>query len=337
MRLWIPICILLLASPAWGDLLSEGLALFEAGEHAKAHEKLSAYLASHPDSPKALFYLGRTETDGAQAQDLFRMFMAKHPKHALADDALFQIAQYYYARGFYVTARQHLLRLLDTYPESNLGDRALYRMGLTLLATDEFEAARTRFARMVERHPESPWAPYAKTGMVDAYFGEKRYKEAIRVAESLLTEKKNDPVKSNVLYALAQCYDKLEKKEPAEAARRRIARECPKSYEATLNPLPPVKAEKASLDSQNTVCKMGPYTVQVGAFGNPDNATRLVHKLTTEGYEVRIHEKAAGETILHLVRVSAYPTRKAAKTAAADLHRATGLACRVVKTRQEDP
>jgi TolA-binding protein len=337
MRLWIPICILLLASPAWGDLLSEGLALFEAGEHAKAHKKLSAHLASHPDSPRALFYLGRTETDGAQAQELFRMLMAKHPKHELADDALFQIAQYYYARGFYVTARQHFLRLLDTYPQSNLADRALYRLGLTLLATDEFEAARTRFARMMERHPESPWAPYAKMGMVDAYFGEERYEGAIRAAESLLTEKKNDPVKSNVLYVLAQCYDKLGKKEPAEAARRRIARECPKSYEATLNPLPPVKTEKASSGSQHTVCQTGPYTVQVGAFGNPANATRLVRKLTTEGYEVRIHEKAVGETILHLVRVGGYPTRKAAKAAADDLHRATGLACRVVKTWRKDP
>ncbi len=332
MRLWIPICILLLASPARGDLLSEGLALFEAGEYTKAHEKLSAYLASHPDSPSALFCLGRTETDGAQAQELFRMFLAKHPKDALADDALFQIAQYYYARGFYVTARQHLLRLLDTYPQSNLVDRALYRLGLTFLATDEFEAARTRFARMMERHSESPWVPYAKTGMLDAYFGEKRYEEAIQVAESLLTEKKNDPVKNNVLYALAQCYDKLGKKEPAEAARRRIARECPKSYEATLIPLLPVKAKKDSLDSKPTACETGPYTVQVGAFGNAANATRLAHKLTAEGYEVRIQEKAAGETILHLVRVGAYPTRKAAKAAADDLHRTTGLACRVVKT-----
>ena len=332
MRLWIPICILLLVSPAWGDLLSEGLALFEAGEHAKAHEKLSAYLASHPDSPRALFYLGRTETDGAQAQELFRMFMAKHPKHELADDALFQIAQYYYARGFYVTARQHLLRLLDTYPKSNLGDRALYRLGLTFLATDEFEAARKRFARMMKRHPESPWTPYAKMGMVDAYFGEERYEKAIRVAEALLTEKKNDPVKSNVLYALAQCYDKLGKKVPAEAARSRIARECPKSYEATLIPLLPVKTEEDSSDSRNAPCESEPYTVQVGAFGNPANATRLAHKLTEEGYEVRIHEKAAGETILHLVRVGVYPTRKAAEAAAGDLHRTTGLACRVVKT-----
>ena len=81
MNLWITTCMLLLAPMAWGDLLSEGLALFEAGEVAKAHEKLSAHLASHPDDPEALFYLGRTEPDGARAQEIFRMFLAKHPRH----------------------------------------------------------------------------------------------------------------------------------------------------------------------------------------------------------------------------------------------------------------
>jgi len=325
MTLQIIIYVLWIVSVAWGDLLSEGLTLFEAGEYAKAHEKLSAYLASHPDSPEALFYLGRTERDGARAQELFRMFSAKYPKHELADDALFQIAQYYYARGFYVTARQHLLRLLETYPESNLGDRALYRLGLTFLATDEFEAARARFIEMTERHPESSWEPYAKMGAVDAYFGEERYEEAARIAERLLTEKEAGAIKSNVLYVLSQCYEELGKKEKAEAARRRIAEECPKSYEATLVGSPPQKTKKASMDSTAL------YTVQVGAFGNAANATRLVHKLTTDGYEVRIHEKTVEENVLHLVWVGAYRTRKEADAAADDMHRATELECRVVK------
>ncbi|MCK5525988.1 MAG: SPOR domain-containing protein, partial [Candidatus Latescibacteria bacterium] len=40
-----------------------------------------------------------------------------------------------------------------------------------------------------------------------------------------------------------------------------------------------------------------------------------------------------GETILHLVRVGAYPTREEAAAAADSLRRSTGLACRVVKTQ----
>ena len=323
--------MLWVASVAWGDLLSEGLALYEAGEAAKAHEKLTAHLSSHPDSPEALFYLGRTETDGARAQEVFRMFLAKHPRHELADDALFQIAQYYYARGFYVTARQHLARLSETYPESDLGDGVLYRLGLTFLATDEFEAARARFTKVMERHPKSSWVPHAKMGMVDAYFGEEQYEKAMRVAVRLLTEEDVDAIKSNVLYVLSQCYGKLGKKKKAEAARRRIAEECPGSYEATLVALPRPKGRGASVDSANGVRDTKPYTVQVGAFGNAANATRLAHKLTTDGYEVRLSTKTVERSVLHLVWVGAHRTRKEAKAAADDLRRATGLECRVVK------
>ena len=332
MILWTPIWLLFLVSAAWGDLLSEGMAFFEAGEVAKAREKLSAYLSSHPDSPKALFYLGRTETDGARAQEVFRMFLAKYPKNELADDALFQIAQYYYARGFYVTARQHLLRLLETYPKSDLGDRALYRLGLTFLATDEFEAARARFMEVMAQHPKSSRIPYAKMGIVDAYFGEARYEEAVRVAERLLTEEKADTIKSNVLYVLSQCYEKLGNKEKAEASRRRIAEECPESYEATLVGLPPQRVKRVSVDSAQGIRETKPYTVQVGAFGNAANATRLAHKLTADGYEARISTKTVEESVLHLVWVGAYQTRKEAETAAEGLHRTEGLECRVVKT-----
>ncbi|MFH1008305.1 MAG: tetratricopeptide repeat protein [Candidatus Latescibacterota bacterium] len=331
MRPWIPICLLLLASPARCDLLSEGLALFEAGEYAKAHEKLSAHLAAEPESPEALFYLGKTETDGAQAQESFRMFLAKYPQHALADEALFGIAQYYYARGFYVTARQHLLRLLETYPDGDLSDRALYTLGLTFLATDEFEAARTRFEQMLADYPESGWASYARGGMVDAYFGEGQYVEAIRTADGVLMEKGNDPIKSSVLFRVSECYDKLGKKEQAAATRRRIAAECPGSYEATLTPSVPAETEKDALDPKNTVLETGSYSVQVGAFGNAANATKLARVLSEAGYDVRIDERTGEQNMLHLVRVGAYPTREEAAAASEKLCQATGLACRVVK------
>jgi len=71
------------------------------------------------------------------------------------------------------------------------------------------------------------------------------------------------------------------------------------------------------------------YSLQVGAFGNEENALRVQRRLREAGYEVVIRRTAS----LHRVWVGNYPTSDAARAALPAVKQASGLQPAIVKNR----
>lgn len=179
------ICVLaccLMVGTGWAE---DGTALFEAGRFDDARRAFLEVLENRPDDPEALYYLGRLTSEGALARRFFERLLEKHPHHALADDALFELAEAEYAdpAGRYVSARRRYKELLDRYPESPHGAAARYRIGLTYLVVQAPDSALVMF-ELVD--PLSDWAPLARLGALEAQVMLGRQNEVLRTAESWL-------------------------------------------------------------------------------------------------------------------------------------------------------
>jgi len=311
--------------------LAQAISLYEGGEYALAREKIAEYLSSNADDPRALFYMGKLEADGIKSQEYFRLLLNRYPESELADDALFEIARFWYAKGYYITTQQHLLRLLRDYPNSDLADRIHYQLGLTFLATDKPEQAREEFQKLVEQYPESPLKLYGEVGIFDSFYAGKEYEKAIVFGEGLVD--RAGPLKSHLLYALSDCYRKLGRKEETDRVLARLSRECPGSYETTLVPdTTAVGADSLVSAPEAALADSTPhYYLQAGAFENIANATALHNRLTSEGYEVRLKTKIVDGTLLYLVWVGPYEERETAEDFARKIRAREGIKCYILK------
>lgn len=123
----------------------------------------------------------------------------------------------------------------------------------------------------------------------------------------------------------------LEPEAPAEAVESEsppaAAEEQAESGEAPE----PVTTEEQAAPTEAPPPPTGDWFVQVGSFGNPDNARGLRERLEDHGYQALISEYEAGETPLHRVRVGGFADREAAEAVLDELQQRMGLNGRVLE------
>ena len=286
-------------SSLWAE---DPVALFEAGRFDEARTAFFKRLAAQPGDAEALYYLGRLTAEGGKSRGYFARLLAAHPAHALADDALFELAEADYAdpAGLYMTARRRYRQLLASYPDSPLAPRALYRIGMTYLVMRQPDSASVALQEALSRFPDSETTPYVRLGIVEAKAQQGDASEALRVAEALL-EGDAGPVKAAMLERVA-------------ALRKQVGR-------------------TSDEDRREETQKGGRFWVQVGAFGNRDNLGRLSARLVEAGLQVR--EEAVGESALRLLLTGPFADREAAEAARKRIETAEKLTCQVKKRAEE--
>jgi len=99
----------------------------------------------------------------------------------------------------------------------------------------------------------------------------------------------------------------------------------------------PARASAASTSSTSASARApanesGDWAVQVGSFGEEENARRLADRVSTFGYSPKISTFRAGGRVMYRVRVGPHETRAAAEAAASALA-AHGFVAQVVTTQ----
>jgi len=79
-----------------------------------------------------------------------------------ADDALFGLAECFFAMNSPDSAASYYQILLERFPKSSLVPTTLYKMGISLEKLDRLQDARRVFSTLVERYPSAPETPLAK-------------------------------------------------------------------------------------------------------------------------------------------------------------------------------
>ena len=109
----------------------EGLAFYRNGNHSRAIEKLSQFVAHHPQDARA-----------AEAQVL--------------------VGESYYASANFAQAVVEYRKLVDKYPRSDKLPNALYGLGVSYYELDYRSNALSYLDRLVAEYPRSPQAEQAK-------------------------------------------------------------------------------------------------------------------------------------------------------------------------------
>jgi cell division septation protein DedD len=94
------------------------IARLDSGETEAVRQQLPDLVARFQNHPGMLFLQARLATDGIESAKLYQSVLDNYPASEWADDALFNLYQYYYAMGLYKTAELKMQQLRKEYPAS---------------------------------------------------------------------------------------------------------------------------------------------------------------------------------------------------------------------------
>lgn len=270
-------------------------ALFMAGKYEAAREECRQRLTADPDSPDALYYLGRLSPDGASARSLFERLLAVHPSHHLADDTQLELAELAFGGpyGLYRQARARYMDLLRAHTGSPHTAQALCRIGQTYLIEGATDSARAFFTRCLGREPGPGVAGLAQLGLAQT---------DLQAGDSSAAAARMEAPGSGVPGILLKDFSK------------RLALAGPR---------------KGSPGAQLVAARQ--TWIQVGAFRVAEYAASLVHRLKDAGLEAE--DVFASGRGLHLVFAGPFADKAQARQALGRIQERTGIRGHIL-TRQ---
>jgi len=157
------IFILLFSNNVFAQDLDKSLVKWlEKYSKEELDSRLTSIKLKYPNSAVPLFLEAYIEQDGERAVKLYNQIIQNYPNSTFADDALLKIAQYYYALGSYVSARQYLDNLIDQYSDSPLIPEAKYISARCLIATGYYYTAEEELKEITKKYSSSPFKSQAR-------------------------------------------------------------------------------------------------------------------------------------------------------------------------------
>jgi tol-pal system protein YbgF len=97
-----------------------------------------------------------------EARNAFQQVFDSEPNGELADNALYWIAETYYAAGDYTNAMKLYIRVTRDYSNENKAPDAMFKLGLAYAKTGDLGMARQTFEETMKRYPYASAAASAK-------------------------------------------------------------------------------------------------------------------------------------------------------------------------------
>ena len=203
-----------------------------------------------------------------------------------------------------IEAAQSLWHTLSLEYGDEHSQMAQYYMGLLQMKKGDYGSAYSCFLKTGAVSPEKPWSVASLAGKLECAerLGmsdkAKDYKEQLKPYRQNLLEKDLLQLSSNAVSLKTE--NDSAKKEPA------------------------------AQDSTVRSSREG-FTLQVGAFGSPENAENLQKRLSKRYTDVTVLPVSLGEQVFYRVRIGTFPTKEAAEKFASDSLAKTELNYRVVE------
>ena len=297
---------------------------------------LIALLTMPVAAPTLEDLLARLPADSLPAP--LRNFEAAHHGEPAAE-AAFTLGQLHYARGEYRQAAEAFTRAAARFG-SEQKDEARYWAGLSWLGAGGPGQARSLLEEVARG--SSSRAAEAKLGIALCWQASRRNDRALDVLQGLVA---GDPGEAGpaALEEVAALATWAGRPDVARRAQQKLVRQYPHSMEAMRAGLVPAAAPAprvpkparigaaVSRPAPPPAAVQGPFSVQIGAFREPDRANALAASARRAGFgpvHVTAIEDAVGR--LFAVRVGVYATAEDARSACARIGPALGVACRIV-------
>ncbi len=337
-------CAVLVASVVTAGTIEDAARLAASGRVDEARTLLRTHLLSNPEDHRAILAAAELEFDGTRSQDRYRaaLRLARDVgDEGAAAASLIATAYFYYASGFYNNAQRIGRQVRDRYPGTPEAKRAILLIGRSLLAAGEAGPAVDELEPFLTEPDESlripityVWAEAALASGQPAQVAEALSPPAWRSrrqAMNLLTrayqsvgtdrQVRNSRWRARLALRAWEAESLAAISRPAPPGRAIV-----RAPEPTSEPAPaaseasPTTAPPVATPTPAAVSTGHAFSLQVGAFGNRDNASRLQKTIEAGGYVVSIRRTGS----LHRVLVGAFGTRDEARAAIPAVKRLAG-------------
>ena len=220
--------------------------------------------------------------------------------------------------------KENLPELISKYPK-NPG--VLY---LKALLTQDGKSAIKQYKKLLKQYPNSKYAPDAAMKIGEYLYARGLYTQAATLL-------KNIPIKYSRFIGIQRATNLMINSFNAigEADSARYYALIIKSM------FPKVDTDISSLKKQNKPLAqvfdfnkkkldLGPYVIQIGAFGSRENARRLKLQVTQLGHDVSINNVESNGKILYAVRVNRFKSKKQAENIGKDIKSKIGVEYRIL-------
>ena len=220
--------------------------------------------------------------------------------------------------------KENLPELISKYPK-NPG--VLY---LKALLTQDGKSAIKQYKELLKQYPNSKYAPDAAMKIGEYLYARGLYTQAATLL-------KNIPIKYSRFIGIQRATNLMINSFNAigEADSARYYALIIKSM------FPKIDTDISSLKKQNKPLAqvfdfnkkkldLGPYVIQIGAFGSRENARRLKLQVTQLGHDVTINNVESNGKILYAVRVNRFKSKKQAENIGKDIKSKIGVEYRIL-------
>ena len=220
--------------------------------------------------------------------------------------------------------KENLPELISKYPK-NPG--VLY---LKALLTQDGKSAIKQYKKLLKQYPNSKYAPDAAMKIGEYLYARGLYTQAATLL-------KNIPIKYSRFIGIQRATNLMVNSFNAigEADSARYYALIIKSM------FPKIDTDISSLKKQNKPLAqvfdfnkkkldLGPYVIQIGAFGSRENARRLKLQVTQLGHDVSINNVESNGKILYAVRVNRFKSKKQAENIGRDIKSKIGVEYRIL-------
>jgi tetratricopeptide (TPR) repeat protein len=220
--------------------------------------------------------------------------------------------------------KENLPELISKYPK-NPG--VLY---LKALLTQDGKSAIKQYKKLLKQYPNSKYAPDAAMKIGEYLYARGLYTQAATLL-------KNIPIKyprfigiQRATNLMVNSFNAIGEADSARYYALIIKSMFPKidtdisSLKKQIKPLDQV------FDFNKKKLDLGPYVIQIGAFGSRENARRLKLQVTQLGHDVSINNVESNGKILYAVRVNRFKSKKQAENIGRDIKSKIGVEYRIL-------
>ncbi len=139
----------------------EILADLQKGDFVALQRKLPALQKKYPHSNLVAYIQAVLTTDGNAALKAYQKIARTDTDKKWLAPVLLRIAQFHYAQGYYISAREEFLRVARQFPNHLLAPEALYNAALCWTAMASADSARSILKTLIAKYPASSFAKLA--------------------------------------------------------------------------------------------------------------------------------------------------------------------------------
>ena len=220
--------------------------------------------------------------------------------------------------------KENLPELISKYPK-NPG--VLY---LKALLTQDGKSAIKQYKELLKQYPNSKYAPDAAMKIGEYLYARGLYTQAATLL-------KNIPIKYPRFIGIQRATNLMVNSfnaiGEADSARyyALIIKSMFPNIDTNISSLKKKNEPLAQVfDFNKKKLDLGPYVVQIGAFGNRENARRLKLQVTQLGHDVTINKVESNGKILYAVRVNRFKSKKQSEKIGKDIKSKLGVEYRIL-------